>query len=491
MRAPVQPATFYGSSIVFDPTSDRTWMLFGFDTRTFSLALSGLQARGSRLDDWSAFSVAPPPRTNASVVLDDAHRRLLVFGGASDSTYLGDLWEYRIDTQTWAPISTAGGPSPRYAHSAVIDPVNHRLIVFGGETSAPGGGSQALSDMWALSLDGTPIWTRLEDAPVRRRGHSAIWDAPRGRMIVVSGSSDSPDRDNGDVWEWVPGRTPSWQQGPSSRYPLYGGTEVIHDEQRGVLIMIGVNDPRFGALRVQPLDLATLEWNGSILDETTPPQSGPTYYDPLRRQGVMIQNATAWMLPLGLPSDPQTSLLSADGSQGQTVIEWRVVGDPQPLRVRRFRSGGGRADRTFEGVVPNAGDVVRLVDTDVVPGDSLDYFLEADVDGAVRQFGVANVRVDSVTAGPPPPPRAFALAVHPISPALSRQAQVRCSLPDAAPAKIEALDITGRRVVEMEIGFRGPGEFTVTLDHRFNAGIYFVRLKRAGAVRVARLIVLP
>jgi len=465
-------------------------MMFGFDPRTFSLDTSGLQAKGSRLDDWSTFSVAPPPRDYASVVLDDAHRRLLVFGGASDSTDLADLWEYRIDSQTWAPISAPDGPSPRDEHSAVIDPVNHRMIVFGGQTLVPGGVRQPLSDMWALSLDGTPTWTRLEDAPVQRVAHSAIWDAPRGRMVVVGGAAGN-GRDNGDVWEWVPGRTPSWLQGPDSRLPLYDEPQVIHDEQHGVLIMIGQNDPNFAFLRVQPLDLATLEWSGSISDETTPPQVGPTYYDPLRRQGVLVQNATAFMLPLGLPSDPQTSLISADGSQGQAVIEWRVVGDPQPLRVRRFRQGAGRADRTFAGIVPDAGDVVRLVDTDVVPGDSLDYTLEADIDGAVRQFGVADVRVDSVTAGPPPPPHGFAFAVRPISPALSRQAQVLCSLPDAAPARLEAFDITGRRVVGMEVGSRGPGEFTVTLDHRFDAGIYFVRLKRAGATRDARLVVLP
>jgi len=70
--------------------------------------------------------------------------------------------------------------------------------------------------------------------------------------------------------------------------------------------------------------------------------------------------------------------------------------------------------------------------------------------------------------------------------------RVSFRLPDAAPARIEVFDVAGRRVESADVGARGPGVHTLTLGGRrtFRAGVYLVRLSRAGEHRVARAVVL-
>jgi hypothetical protein len=56
------------------------------------------------------------------------------------------------------------------------------------------------------------------------------------------------------------------------------------------------------------------------------------------------------------------------------------------------------------------------------------------------------------------------------------------SLATREPAKLELIDITGRRVHEQDLVGLGAGEHTLNLGatSRFRAGIYMVRITQAG-----------
>ena len=60
--------------------------------------------------------------------------------------------------------------------------------------------------------------------------------------------------------------------------------------------------------------------------------------------------------------------------------------------------------------------------------------------------------------------------------------QIAFALPDNQPARVELLDVAGRRVLSREVGSLGPGRHMVTLQGRttLRSGIYLVRLTRAG-----------
>src|SRR4029079_2193918 len=90
-------------------------------------------------------------------------------------------------------LTPTGTPPPtRGAHAAILDAPRNRMIVFGGESNESGPGS-VLNDVWALSLSGGGSWSAIVPSgtlPARRGWTSAIFDAPRNRMVVFGGFVD-------------------------------------------------------------------------------------------------------------------------------------------------------------------------------------------------------------------------------------------------------------------------------------------------------------
>jgi hypothetical protein len=146
----------------------------------------------------------PSARYDHSAIYDHVRERMVVFGGSDDSGLLNEVWALPLaGTPAWTQLTPSGTPpSTRRGHSAIYDQMRDRMVVFGGrDLSGP------LNDVWALSLAGTPAWTQLTPSgapPNAREGHRAIYDPVRDRM-VGSGGSSSPYCS--DVWwalEWNP-----------------------------------------------------------------------------------------------------------------------------------------------------------------------------------------------------------------------------------------------------------------------------------------------
>jgi hypothetical protein len=88
-------------------------------------------------------------------------------------------------------------------------------------------------------------------------------------------------------------------------------------------------------------------------------------------------------------------------------------------------------------------------------------------------------------------PLAFALEpVHP-NPARGEHLTIAFSLPSAATARLELLDVTGRRVAEADAGALGAGRHTVELSggRALAPGLYLVRLTQGGQTRATRVAV--
>jgi hypothetical protein len=69
--------------------------------------------------------------------------------------------------------------------------------------------------------------------------------------------------------------------------------------------------------------------------------------------------------------------------------------------------------------------------------------------------------------------------------------RVWCSLPQAAPARLELLDIVGRRVLSREVGDLGAGRHQIELrsGSRLAAGVYVLRLTQGGRSVTAKAVV--
>jgi hypothetical protein len=112
---------------------------------------------------------------------------MVVFAGISASDYLSDVWVLSLAPEpTWAQLEPTGqAPGRRFEHSAIYDPVRHRMIVYGGLDQL-----WVCDDLWGLSLDGPPVWGPIQTTgarPPAAAAHQAIYDPVRDRMILSGG----------------------------------------------------------------------------------------------------------------------------------------------------------------------------------------------------------------------------------------------------------------------------------------------------------------
>src|SRR5207248_1334691 len=146
-----------------------------------------------------------------SAVYDPVRDRMLVFGGRALGIPQDDVWELSFSgALAWRLIVPSGTPpAPRLDQVAIYDPVRVRMIVFGGTDAS---GAQ-LNDVWALSLSGTPTWTKLApsgSAPGVRGAPAAIYDPVRDRMIVFGGYSGNPAAALSEPWALSLAWPPPW-----------------------------------------------------------------------------------------------------------------------------------------------------------------------------------------------------------------------------------------------------------------------------------------
>jgi hypothetical protein len=89
-------------------------------------------------------------------------------------------------------------------------------------------------------------------------------------------------------------------------------------------------------------------------------------------------------------------------------------------------------------------------------------------------------------------PAAFALDPVRPNPLRAGALKVSFTLAGGAPARLEMLDVSGRRIIERDLSALGPGRHAVELgEHRGLAGgIYFLRLRQGGRVLTSRVAVL-
>jgi len=131
-------------------------------------------------------------------VYDAKEDRMIIFGGSVSAGYYGvnnNVYELRLrpETPQWNYIDTSGlPPVARRSGTAIFDPMRNRMVIFGGWDSTENGTASFLGDTWALSFDGQPTWTQLAPAgtvPTGRDAMSAAYDPVNDRMVVFGGWS--------------------------------------------------------------------------------------------------------------------------------------------------------------------------------------------------------------------------------------------------------------------------------------------------------------
>lgn len=407
----------------------------------------------------------PDARRGGSVIVDLPNQRLVAFGGGApnNETWVAPLGGSAVE---WTKLTTGGTAPPALRfHSAVLDPVRRRMVVFGGLTT---GGVTSLNDVWALPLDGAPDWVQLAPTgtkPSVRSGHSAIYDPLGDRMVIFGGTHGTSDYS--DVYAMTLGASPAWTKlFPSGAAPpARSGAVTTYQASTGRMLVFGGYTQ--GSLEFQ----------------------GDTW-------GLQLGASPAW-----IPLLPNHSGPSARGN-GCSALDTR--------RNRLILFGGtgdfGASTRTNETWALDLGGMFwsQLAPAGFIPAKRSGAFAAYDslADRMVVYSGFTGFEFSDVnwtldfadpTVSVPWPGAITSLALHGAMPnPVAGDLVVSFRLPDAEPARLELFDLAGRRIETKDVGALGPGRHTTTLApaRRLAAGVYMIRLTRGNEERTARAVVL-
>jgi hypothetical protein len=199
-------------------------------------------------EDWDATmdnpgGVLPFGRAHPSVVYDPVQDRVLMFGGTASGGPTNELWQLTLTGRpTWTLLAPSGTPpAGRARAAAVYDSIGNRLVIHGGEGASPG----VATETWVCDFSGSPSWQPLNpsgEPPLplfaNETNAFALYDPLRERMVVVAPETLGVRQ---GAWALSLGASPAWTHlelgGPSPSARI--GVAAVYDARRDAAVMFG------------------------------------------------------------------------------------------------------------------------------------------------------------------------------------------------------------------------------------------------------------
>jgi hypothetical protein len=184
------------------------------------------------------------------------------------------------------------------------------------------------------------------------------------------------------------------------------------------------------------------------------------------------------------PATPTQLTAAYTGSQ--TDLQWAVNSERDLSSYRVYRGSSA-------GFVPSAGNRIGSPGSnafsDVGPAGS--YYKVSAVDVNGNESGFALITPMQTTDAGDPVPAVLSLAGAQPNPARGPGLRVTFTLPSPAPARLQLIDVTGRRLLARDVGEVGVGRHSLDLapGRRLEPGLYWLRLEQGGREVRARVAV--
>lgn len=429
-----------------------------------------------------------PDADAAVIAADGLGGALIAWRDYRNSLANADLYAQRLNgngSAMWTSngVLVGGTPVNQFDYAIVADGANGAILAW-CESRVSGYDvlCQRVERFGALGEPG-PVITQVKDVPADQGGHV---------RLTWNGSYLDADPEYAISEYWV------WREVPVSLAlsARAAGTTAASGEfvtPHGRYLITGA-----GATSYAWEYLTALEASGF----STYSYVAPTAYDSLpgenRWTRFMVQarssaNGYYWNSApdSGYSVDnlapPAPAPFTGQYASGTATLHWAVNPAADFAEYRLYR--GSTAD-----FVPEPGNlVVARPDTGYVDAAGAPYYYKlcaVDVHGNVSSF---TLLLPSGTAEVPNGASlAFALEGVQPNPSHGERLSVAFALPTAAPARLELVDVSGRRVVEREVGTLGAGRHTLDLGQGTSLapGLYLVCLRQGANMRVTRVAVL-
>ncbi|GEM_PF-2634847 len=193
------------AAVAYDSSADRIIVFGGGDT---AAGTGNLYGDTYQLDlnispaPWTQVSTGGPTARKGSIgMISQASGVMMVFGGATSTSYVNETWFLNLSSWNWTPLSPTTPPSPRACMGRTYDNTNDKVYIFGGETA----GGVKLNDVYAFDFSG-PSWSQVSTTatpPSPRQGSALGWDGSNTRLLMHGGGAASfsnPDTLAGDTF---------------------------------------------------------------------------------------------------------------------------------------------------------------------------------------------------------------------------------------------------------------------------------------------------
>jgi hypothetical protein len=168
-------------------------LLMAATTQLFSPAA---MAQSAQSLEWKNLTpgqgTMPQERRNGVAIYDPIDHRLVIFGGTGFNGLLNDTWAFNLNTLAWTQLNTTGNaPDPRLGHDAVYDPVGQQMVVWAGQQ-----GSRFFNDTWTLNLR-TLEWRNVSPPsgrPKARYGSASVYDPLERSLVQFAGFTEEGRR---------------------------------------------------------------------------------------------------------------------------------------------------------------------------------------------------------------------------------------------------------------------------------------------------------
>ena len=227
---------------------------------TLVLALILAACASAEGQGWKRIDVggSPPVRFDHTATLDTVNNKLVVFGGRDGSKDLGDTWVYDLESNSWNEVKGTTAPEARFGHAAAFDAESKRVLIFAGQA-----GVSFLNDVWAFDA-ASETWSKLDTQgtpPGVRYGTSAV--ITKRNLLIISHGFASGRFD--DTIALDLGNNTWTQIKPIDEVPLNRCLhESVYDAKTDRMIMFGGCSSGYGPCPQDDawsLDVEAKEWN--------------------------------------------------------------------------------------------------------------------------------------------------------------------------------------------------------------------------------------
>jgi hypothetical protein len=240
---------------------------------------------------------------------DPARSQLLLFGGASEETPLGDTW--RWTGSNWIKLNPGTSPSPRVAPALAYDSATQQFLLQDGV-----GGTGPLNDQWAWNGSTWTQQRQLSTVQPGRNGRTMAYD-PTTSQLVLFGGGTNGGPNLGDTWVWTPlsvqsSSAPAGAVGVrySTRLQAISGTGPYTWSIAGGALPAGLTLSPAGVISGIPTAAGTVSFTVAAIDAAKPAPATATRAFSL--QVFAAPRASVWV-GNGANSNVNAFALSANG----------------------------------------------------------------------------------------------------------------------------------------------------------------------------------